>query len=186
MSEITSVSAAQRIIRDGVVVEDHWRLVEFCGHGIGEILPISPRLIVPLKVWLAECDALTGNQRALGVWLDSHEDPAELADDIEHLQLIAVNFPTFKDGRGYSIAYLLRSRYGYTGELRAIGDVLRDQLFYLQRVGFNSFAVRADKDIDDAIKSLRDFSDSYQGSTDQPEPLFRRRTAGARSAKADA
>ncbi len=175
MSDAASVSPAQRIIRDGVVVEDHWRLVESCEHGIAEILPISSKLIVPLKVWLAECDALTGNQRALGVWLDSHEDPAELADDVEHLQLIAVNFPTFKDGRGYSIAYLLRNRYGYTGELRAVGDVLRDQLFYMHRVGFNSFAVRADKDIDDAVKALNDFSEVYQASTDQPEPLFRRR-----------
>jgi uncharacterized protein (DUF934 family) len=175
MSDPASVSSAQHIIRDGKVVADDWRLVESCEHGIAEILPISPRLIVPLKVWLAECDALTGNQRSLGVWLDSHEDPAELADDVEHLQLIAVNFPTFKDGRGYSIAYALRNRYGYSGELRAIGDVLRDQMFYMQRVGFNAFAVRADKDIHDALKSLSDFSESYQASTDQPQPLFRRR-----------
>ena len=177
MSDPASVSSAQHIIRDGVVVADDWRLVESCEHGIAEILPISPKLIVPLKVWLAECDALTGNQRKLGVWLDSHEDPAELTDDVDHLQLIAVNFPTFKDGRGYSIAYSLRNRYGYTGELRAIGDVLRDQLFYMHRVGFNSFQVRADKDINDALKALHDFTNVYQASTDQPEPLFRRRAA---------
>ena len=177
MSDPASVSSAQHIIRDGAVVSDDWRLVETCEHGIAEILPISPKLIVPLKVWLAECDALTGPQRKLGVWLDSHEDPAELAEDVDHLQLIAVNFPTFKDGRGYSIAYSLRNRYGYTGELRAIGDVLRDQMFYMQRVGFNAFQVRADKDIHDAVKALHDFSNVYQASTDQSEPLFRRRGA---------
>lgn len=179
MPDPALVSSAQRIIRDGAVVTDDWRLVESCEHGIAEILPISSKLIMPLKVWLAECDALTGNHRALGVWLDSHEDPAELADDVDHLQLIAVNFPTFKDGRGYSIAYLLRNRYGYTGEVRAIGDVLRDQLFYMHRVGFNSFQLRADKDINDALTALNDFSESYQASTDQPEPLFRRRGPSA-------
>jgi uncharacterized protein (DUF934 family) len=173
VSDPATVSSAGRIIRDGAVVNDDWRLVETCSHGLAEILPIAPKLIVPLKTWLAERDALAG--RAQGVWLDSHEDPAELADDIEHLQLIALNFPTFKDGRGYSSAWLLRNRYGYAGELRAIGDVLRDQLFYMKRVGFNSFAVRADRDIDDALKALNDFSESYQGSTDQPQPLFRRR-----------
>lgn len=176
MSDAASVSSVQRIIRDGAVVTDDWRLVESCEQSIAEILPISSKLVVPLQVWLAECDALTGH-RALGVWMDSHEDPADLADDVNHLQLIAVNFPTFKDGRGYSIAYLLRNRYGYTGELRAIGDVLRDQLFYMHRVGFNSFQLRADKDINDALKALNDFSESYQASTDQPEPLFRRRGA---------
>ena len=74
-----------------------------------------------------------------------------------------------------SIAALLRSRYGFKGELRAIGDVLRDQLFYLQRVGFSAFALRADKDIHDALNALSDFSETYQGAIDQALPLFRRR-----------
>jgi uncharacterized protein (DUF934 family) len=85
-----------------------------------------------------------------------------------------VDFPKFTDGRGYSIAYNLRARLGYTGELRAIGDVLRDQLFYMQRVGFDAFAVRADKNIHDAVKGLTDFSEKYQASWDEKNPLFRR------------
>jgi uncharacterized protein (DUF934 family) len=85
-----------------------------------------------------------------------------------------VDFPKFTDGRGYSIAYNLRARLGYTGELRAIGDVLRDQLFYMQRVGFDAFAVRADKNIHDAVKGLTDFSEKYQTSWDEKNPLFRR------------
>jgi uncharacterized protein (DUF934 family) len=88
--------------------------------------------------------------------------------------VVAVDFPKFADGRGYSIAYNLRARLGYTGELRAIGDVLRDQLFYMQRVGFDAFAVRADKNIHDALKGLTDFSETYQSSWDQKNPLFRR------------
>ncbi len=80
------------------------------------------------------------------------------------MPLIAVDFPKFTDGRGYSIAYNLRKRLGYTGELRAIGDVLRDQLFYMQRVGFNAFATRPDRSIHDALKGLTDFSEAYQAS----------------------
>ena len=88
--------------------------------------------------------------------------------------VIAVDFPKFADGRGYSIAYNLRARLGYVGELRAIGDVLRDQLFYMQRVGFDAFSPRPDKNIHDALKGLTDFSETYQTSFDQKLPLFRR------------
>jgi uncharacterized protein (DUF934 family) len=90
-----------------------------------------------------------------------------------------VDFPKFADGRGYTIAYRLRKRAGYRGELRAIGDVLRDQLFYMHRAGFDAFAVRADKDIQEALKSLQDFSVTYQGSTDDAQPLFSRVARGA-------
>lgn len=164
-----------RIIRDRRVVEDDWIVIP----GDADELPAGGKLIVPLKLWLAQRDMLVGRAQGaepLGVWLDSHEDPAALADDLHRLALIAVNFPRFADGRGYSTAFLLRQRYGFKGELRAIGDVLRDQLFYLQRVGFNAFVVRAGKDIEDALKALDDFSETYQASTDQPVPLFRRRT----------
>jgi len=165
-----------RIIRDRRVVEDDWIVIS----GGADQLPAEGKLIVPLKRWLAQRDTLIARAQGaelLGVWLDSHEDPAALVDDLHRLSLIAVNFPRFTDGRGYSAAFLLRQRHGFKGELRAIGDVLRDQLFYLQRVGFNAFAVRAGKDIEDALKALDDFSESYQASSDQPVPLFRRRDA---------
>ena len=162
------------IIRNRAVVADDWTLISAAEDGAAVALPAG-KLIVPLNVWLAQRDALLERRQPLGVWLDSHQDPAELADAISRFAVIAVNFPKFADGRGYSIATLLRSRYGFKAELRAIGDVLRDQLFYMQRVGFNAYAVRADKDIHDAIKALKDFSVTYQGSVDQPVPLFRRR-----------
>jgi uncharacterized protein (DUF934 family) len=110
----------------------------------------------------------------VGVWLGSDAQADVVKDDLARFSLIAVDFPKFTDGRGYSIAYNLRTRLGYNGELRAIGDVLRDQLFYMQRVGFNAFAVRADKDINDALKGLTDFSEKYQTSWDEKTPLFRR------------
>ena len=166
------------IIRDGAVVADDWQLIPVAEDTETVVLPTG-KVIVPLKIWLAQRDTLThriaGLNQPIGVWLDGHEEPSLLADSIDRFAVIAVNFPKFADGRGYSTAALLRSRYGFKGELRAIGDVLRDQLFYLQRVGFNAFAVRADKDIHDAVKALKDFSETYQGSVDQPVPLFKRR-----------
>ena len=161
-----------KIIRDGAIINDDWTLVAV-DHDAA--LP-NGKLIVPLKVWLLRKIELLARAEPIGVWLDGHDDVSTLADSVDQLSLIAINFPKFADGRGYSAAALLRTRYGFKGELRAIGDVLRDQLFYMQRVGFNAFAVRADKDIVDALKALTDFSETYQASTDQPVPLFRRRT----------
>ena len=112
-----------------------------------------------------------------GVWLDSSEGPEALVGDLDALSIIAVNFPKFADGRSYSTAHLLRERYGYRGEIRAIGDVLHDQLFFMKRCGIDAYAVRADKDIEAALAGLSTFSDAYQAAVDQPQPLFRRRAA---------
>ena len=169
------MSDVRYLIRNAAVVADDWTLVPAAEEGAAVALPAG-KIIVPLKVWLAQRDALLERNQAFGVWLDSNEDPADLADDVSRFAVIAVNFPKFADGRSYSIATLLRSRYGFKGELRAIGDVLRDQLFYMKRVGFNAFAVRADKDIHDALNALKDFSEVYQGSVEQPVPLFKRRS----------
>jgi uncharacterized protein (DUF934 family) len=130
--------------------------------------------VVPLDVYLA----LPAQRRAgVGAWLAPADEPRRLADDVGVLALIAVDFPAFKDGRGYSTATLLRTRYGFRGDLRAIGDVQVDQLFYLRRVGFSSFALRDDQDPGAAGAALRTFSDVYQASVDQPQPHFRRRAA---------
>jgi len=83
---------------------------------------------VPLAVWRSQRDALLGRAGGLGVWLDANDDPAHIAGDLAHFAVIAVNFPQFTDGRGYSIGRLLRERYGWRGELRAVGDVPRGDL----------------------------------------------------------
>jgi uncharacterized protein (DUF934 family) len=168
---------SRKIIRDGTIVSDDWTLLS----ADTTTLPAASQVIVPLRLWQTQRNGLLARGEPLGVWLDSADEPADIAADVNHFSVIAVNFPTFKDGRGSSTAYLLRTRYQYKGELRAIGDVLRDQLFALKRVGFNAFAVRADKDVADALKGLSDFSEVYQGSTDQPLPLFHRRAAVAES-----
>ncbi|MDR3221514.1 MAG: DUF934 domain-containing protein [Candidatus Accumulibacter sp.] len=167
-----------RIIRNGRIVDDAWRIVTLAD---GET-PVSVALpsadaIVPLSVWLARKDEIIARGQPVGVWLDGHEEPQAIAADLGHFALIAINFPKFADGRAYSVARLLRERHGYTGELRAIGDVLRDQLYFMKRCGFDAYAVRADKDIAAALAGLDDFPESYQAAADQPQPLFRRRSA---------
>jgi len=162
------------IIKNKAVVSDDWTVLRLAENETAEAVFVpAGKIIVPLKVWQAQRAALQ-TRTDLGVWLNSDERPEVLQGEVEKFAVIAVNFPRFADGRGYSIAYNLRARLGYRGELRAIGDVLRDQLFYMQRVGFDAFAVRADKNIHDALKGLSDFSELYQTSWDQKLPLFRR------------
>jgi uncharacterized protein (DUF934 family) len=158
------------ILRDQIIADD-WRVLRPLADE-----PVSipgGRVIVPLAIWLAQQPALIA-RGDVGVWLAATDDPGELAPSLPELSLVAVEFAKFTDGRGYSIAYLLRSRFAYRGQLRAIGDVLPDQLFYMKRVGFDAFAVREDKDIRQALRSLRPFTDAYQGCWDNPLPAFRR------------
>lgn len=162
------------IIKNRAVVADDWTVLRLEEGETPEGIEVpAGKVIVPLKVWQAQRESLQG-RAALGVWLASDERPEELKGELGHFQVVGIDFPKFADGRGYSIAYNLRARLGYTGELRALGDVLRDQLFYMQRVGFDAFAVRQDKNIHDALKGLTDFSETYQSSWDQKNPLFRR------------
>ncbi|MCQ4347107.1 DUF934 domain-containing protein [Pseudomonas stutzeri] len=163
----------QRIIKNGEVIDERWHLLPLDASLDG--ISNSDDLIVPLRLWLESSHALKVRDGGLGVWLQSHEQIEEIVDDLQYFQVIALDFPAFTDGRHFSSARLLRERYGYTGEIRAIGDVLRDQLFFMQRCGFDAFAVRPDRDPYDALKGLSDFSVTYQTGVDQPLPLFRRR-----------
>ena len=140
-----------RLIKNGAIVEDH-----------------GPE-VLDLEQWLQMEDRAT---RA--VVLEPGETLAPLLEHIAEVPLVLVNFPTFMDGRGFSYGRELRER-GYKGELRAVGHFMRDQLTYLARCGFDAFQFEDEAELDDAIASLADFSEYYQASIDQPEPLFRRR-----------
>jgi len=147
----------------------------------GTAIPASGKIIVPLTVWQSRKNELTARaaKGEVGVWLESFElleDLLASVSDINTLPLIAIHFPRFVDGRGFSLATLLRTRYGYKNELRAIGDVLRDQLFFMKRCGFDAFAIRADRSAEDALTSFRDFSEPYQGAVDNDLPVWRRHT----------
>jgi len=150
------------------VVDDAWSVVEDGAAWNGE-----PGCLIPLATALAQPQRLA-TAAPVGVWLAAADEPSQAVPLFGSLALIAVRFAVFADGRGYSTAALLRRRHGWRGELRAIGEVLRDQLFFMKRVGFDSFALRADRNVDEALASLSDFSDSYQGSVDPALPAYRR------------
>jgi phosphoadenosine phosphosulfate reductase len=155
-------------------VTDHWTLLREAA-SLADV-PAGVPAIVPLALWRSERTALLA-RGDVGVWLAPADDPDSLADDVAALPLIAIDFPKFTDGRGYSIARLLRDRHGFKGELRAIGDVLRDQLFALAQCGFDAFAIRADRDASEALASLDDFASVYTSTSRIPQPWFRRRAA---------
>lgn len=157
------------IIKDGALVDDSWVLVSSTDISDTSALP-EGNLILPLGVWQQLKNSL--EDRNVGVWLNSDEPPEAIREECRQLPLIAINFPVFGDGRGYSYAHVLRAQYGFDGELRAIGDVLKDQLFYMKRCGFNSFAMREDQKLEEALNHFSDFSKPYQAAADQPHPLF--------------
>jgi len=109
--------------------------------------------------------------------LQASDDPGALADSLDRLRVVAVRFPAFGDGRGYSIGRLLRERYGYRGELRAVGEVARDHLYLMAQCGFDAFELRAGEDPHAALAAFGDFSEAYQATVARPRPLFRRRRA---------
>jgi hypothetical protein len=167
-----------KLIKNHIAIDDDWLVVRIAeGETIADVALPHRKLIVPFPVWQARRQELA-SRPTLGVWLSDTEGPELIAEDLPLFQVVAIDFPKFFNGRGYSSAALLRTRYGYRGELRAIGDVLRDQMFYLARVGFDAFALRDDQTLESALKALDDFSVTYQGATDKPEPLFRRLSRG--------
>ncbi|MBS8239076.1 DUF934 domain-containing protein [Marinobacter lipolyticus] len=163
------------ISKDGAITSDAWVVVPRPADGESLDIPDQPALI-PADLWLAGKEHFEGRDD-IGVWFDSHDEPELLEGLVNELKLIAVNFPKFSDGRGYSIGRLLRERFGYQNELRAIGDVLLDQLQFMKRCGFDSYALREDKDASKAARSLTFFSQGYQAATDTDVPLFRRRAS---------
>ena len=163
------------ITSDGSIRQDDWVVVPRPADGESLDVPEQPALI-PADLWLAGKEHFEGRDD-IGVWLDSHDEPEILAGVVNELPVIAVNFPKFSDGRGYSIARLLRERLNYRHELRAVGDVLLDQLQFMKRCGFDAYVLRADKDINKAARCLNFFTQGYQAATDTDETLFRRRAS---------
>lgn len=145
------------LLKDGRIVEDPWVQV-----GDGIPLPANAPAIVTLSRWRSERDALIRSASPLGLLLGSDEVVEEIADDVGRFDLIALDFPTFKDGSNYSTARLLRERYGYTGEIRAVGNVLRDQLAFMRRCGIDAFEVEKQGDADTFVGALGEIGVAYQ------------------------
>lgn len=159
-----------QLLKDNQIIDDSWLILD----DSAETLP-SGNILLSLEQWQQFSDQLSQHNGELGLWLEGNAEIDTVIDSLQQLSLIAIKFPKFVDGRGFSLARLLRERYNYNGELRAIGEFIRDQLYLLKRCGFNAFQLTEDQDLSEASKSLNDFSETYQVSADQQEPLFRRR-----------
>lgn len=160
------------LIKNKQIAPDTWQQLKPAAAGgslaLTANVPLTGDWIVPLAIWneqRSQRAETSGRSGRNGVLLENTDDPRALAADFDKLALIAVRFPKFTDGRGYSIARLLR-RLGWKGELRAVGDVLRDQLFYMARCGFDAFELRADQDAQSALCAFSDFSAPYQPAVD--------------------
>ncbi len=153
----------------GVVHDDPWSIP-----GEGESDNRDFQIVSPERLQLLD-ESGQRVQGHYGVLLHPDDNPDILLPWLDSLPLIALQFPRFSDGRAYSQAYLLRARHGFGGELRAVGDVLRDQLAAMRHCGFSSFAIREDKSAEEALKGLEVFDLIYARSVSTPQPLFRRR-----------
>ena len=161
-----------QVIKDRTVIDDDWLLIR----DIEESSPIPEGdVILPLAFWHVNRNQLLKTKKKHAIWIDGSIETESLLDDIEFFSVIALDFPTFKDGRSYSHARLLRERYNYQGELRAVGDILQDQLFFMERCGINSFQIRDDKDIEQALNGFKSFSSRYQAAADDTTPISKKR-----------
>lgn len=156
------------LIKDGQEIENEWAYAE------GEVaLPQGPTT-VDLHRFLTESDALLKGNRPVGVRLQPDDDPTTLEPFLDKIALIEISFPKYTDGRGYSQAQLLRRRYGYTGEIRAVGEVLRDQILYMNRSGIDAYQTSR-AHLSSVLEALGEFQQSYQPDADDLEPVYRKR-----------
>lgn len=161
------------IIRNRAVVRDRWQHlpddapVRICADEEG--------IIVSFERWQKDRQALRGLGARLGLRLGSTDALESIAEDLHCFEVIALQFGSFTDGRGYSQARLLRERYRYKGEIRALGDFLQDQLFFLERCGVDAFEISADQNIEPMLQAFGEISTTYQPAADTGELIFSRR-----------
>lgn len=159
-----------KLIKNGTTEAFHWQILRD-SDAVNATDLSSGHYLIPLSDWLATTPA----NHNVGVWLPIDTQPEDLTKALKNLSTIAIEFGSFMDGRGFSLAHILREDCDFTGELQAAGGFMQDQLFYLKRCGFDAFVVPDNADTDSMLTSLDDFSDSYQAACDEPRPLFRRR-----------
>ncbi|MBW2273492.1 MAG: DUF934 domain-containing protein [Deltaproteobacteria bacterium] len=149
------------LIKHAEIAQDPWTDAS----GL-DAIPATGPVIVSLEQWEAQRETLVGRADPVGVRLRSDEPPARIADDLDRLALVALEFPAFKDGRAYSYARLLRERHGFRGELRAVGDVLCEQLHYMERCGFDAFEIASGNALDEWRTASTEMGAWYQRTGD--------------------
>jgi uncharacterized protein (DUF934 family) len=167
------------VLKNGVPQPNEWvRVADDAS------LPDGTKVIVSLERWQAERDTLRQRNAAVGVSLKSDQSPLLIKDDLDHLSLVALEFPKFTDGRAFSYARVLRDRLGYRGEIRAFGQVLRDQYLFMLRCGIDTIEPPAEKRVEGYAEALKEFSVFYQPTNDHRETALRLRHGLANSAAA--
>jgi uncharacterized protein (DUF934 family) len=161
------------LLKDGKIVDDQW--VMLCDD---EPVPSSGYVIVSLERWLEENLTLSETAFAIGVRLTSSQSPAQFVDDLDRLALVALEFPVFSDGRAFSSARLLRERYGFGGEIRAVGNVLSDQYAFMLRCGFDSFAIDENENLLVWEKQAKTMTHAYQPAADGISAVWQKRHVG--------
>jgi uncharacterized protein (DUF934 family) len=149
------------LIKEGKLVNDPFKNVSAC-----DTVPAKGPVIVSIDQWIVRRDDLLKRSGLIGIWLKSDEHPEAIAGDLVHLSLIALEFPSFRDGRAYSYARLLRDKYDFSGEIRAVGDVLLDQLHFMVRSGFDAFEVESEDSLGAYNIAATDYSVWYQQTGD--------------------
>ena len=161
------------LIKNGAEIEDTWTFVE-----TGDELPSSGCISLPLAKLIEDPDTILARNQQIGVRLSPADDPHDLTPFLDRIAMIEIDFPKYADGRGFSQAQLLRRRLGYTGELRAVGEVLRDQILYMNRSGFDAYQTSR-ADLPNVVKALEEYSAYYQPAADGQTSVFSRRHAKA-------
>ncbi|KEQ15075.1 DUF934 domain-containing protein [Endozoicomonas numazuensis] len=159
-----------RLLKNNEVFQEEYQVL-----GSEDVESTSGTVLVQAKHLDQHLQRLQQHDQPIGLFLDSDDELEAYEEQLSNFELIAINFPKFMDGRGYSLSKLLRDRYQFKGDIRAVGDVLVDQIFMMKRCGFSSYYLRDDQKAEDAIKALDTFTLRYQGSSDDPEPLYRKR-----------
>lgn len=157
-----------KLVKNATIEQDNWTILP----QETTTIPAQNHIFIPLSVYLN--NKAQFKKHTMAVYLTVEDDLTRLDDEVENIDTIGLFFNAFADGRHFSTARLLRDKYDFQGDIRALGHFIRDQLSYLGRCGFSSFSVDDDMS-DDLTNSLKDFTEFYQASYDEPQPLFRRR-----------
>jgi uncharacterized protein (DUF934 family) len=155
------------LIKDGKFVQDRFLFIPD-----GQAFPDDGGVMVTFDRFQSECAALIAHHRPLGVRLAASQNPEVLKDDLSNIDAIALEFPVFKDGRAFSWARMLRERFAYKGEIRAVGHFLYDQLAFMLRVGFDAFDVRQDFRIEEFARAMGEMTYVYQPSVDRRKTVM--------------
>jgi uncharacterized protein (DUF934 family) len=159
-----------RILHRRELIEDEWTVLEEAG--VERASLVGGKVMVTLERWRSQREALLAAHAAVGVLVPNTVDVEAIYPELAERPLLALQFPSFSDGRALSQAVVLRKRLGFQGELRALGDVIRDLVFWLGRCGFDSIVPRQDQSLEACREALDELTVAYQAAADGHAPVW--------------